>query len=54
MAYPATAEVATYRGFRLIICNRDVMVVAPDGDVACFYSMASARAWVKRKRKELR
>lgn len=42
-----------YRGFRLIICNRDVMVVAPDGDLACFPSMSRCRLWVKRKRKEL-
>ncbi len=47
------AESATYRGCTLIICDKDVLVVGPDGDVACFYSMARVRCWVRRKRREL-
>jgi len=47
------AEVATYRRFKLIIDNDDILAIAPDGDVACFYSMASVRSWVRRKRRQL-
>ncbi len=47
------AESATYRGCTLIIDNADILVVAPDGDLACFYSMAKVRCWVRRKRRQL-
>ncbi len=47
------AESATYRGCTLIIDNTDILVIAPDGDIGCFYSMVRARAWVRRKRRLL-
>lgn len=48
MIVPRHAEVATYRGYMLLIDCNDVMAVAPNGDVACYTSMASIRRWVRR------
>ena len=46
------AETATYRGYRLIIDHADIMVVAPNGDIACFPSMVTVRKWVKTHRRQ--
>lgn len=53
----AAAELAvrtTYRGFPVTIDAGDIMVTTPDGkDIAFFSTMAGARRWVARKRREL-
>jgi hypothetical protein len=54
MAYaPPLAVSTTYRGFKVVIDHRDICVYSPDGDLAFFGSMESARCWVRRKRKAL-
>ena len=55
MAFPATAEVMVYRRvYKLFVGNDDVLVVAPDGDIACFPSMSRARLWCRRHLRQAR
>lgn len=46
--------VTSYRGCRVVVDFGDIMVVAPDGDLAFFGTMRGVRLWVRRKRRELR
>jgi hypothetical protein len=48
------AELAVYRGYKLIVDKYDILVIAPNGDLACFTSMASVRGWVRRHKREHR
>ena len=44
-------EVSTYRGYKLIIDHADILVIAPNGDIACYPSMVTVRKWVNRHRR---
>ena len=46
----APGETCYYRGYQLIIDHADILVIAPNGDIACFPSMVTVRKWVKRHR----
>lgn len=50
-------EVATetvyYLGYEIEVCNRDLLIFAPNRDIACFLSMAEARRWIRQHRKEV-
>lgn len=48
MAFLPEGVATKYRGYILIVCCEDIMCVAPNGDIACFYSPARARLWVRR------
>jgi hypothetical protein len=48
MRLPTQCELSNYRGCKLFIDHYDILVVTPDGEIACFHSMARVRGWVRR------
>lgn len=50
MAFLPEGIATKYRGYVLLVSCEDIMCVAPNGDIACFYSPARARLWVRRHR----
>ncbi len=51
MTTAVATETVWYLGYEIEVCNRDCLVFAPNRDIACFPSMASARKWIRRHRR---